>query len=475
MIKGDLSMEKKLKLADEAFKFEGKMPLKQAIPLGLQHVLAMFVGNLTPLLIITGSCGIAGNEFADLQVSLLQNAMLIAGTVTLIQLYSIGPIGGKVPIIMGTSSGFIGVFSSVVSTMGGGILTYGAIMGASVIGGLFEAVLGFFLKPLRKFFPSVVTGTVVLSIGLSLISVGVNSFGGGSSAKDFGSLENLLLALFVLIVILIVKHATTGFLSSSSILIGIIAGYIAAMIMGVFLPTTGITADGVEYTKSWVLNWDKVAQSSWFAIPKIMPVKLVFDARAILPVLIMFVVTAVETVGDISGVVVGGMDREATDSELSGGVICDGIGSSLAAIFGVLPNTSFSQNVGLVSMTKVINRYALSMGAIFLILCGLIPKLGALVSIMPQSVLGGAAVMMFSSIVVSGIQLITKEPLTPRNLSIVSVALGLGYGLGANSGVLAGLPQTIQLIFGGSGIVPAAFVAIVLNIVLPKEQDKNAA
>jgi NCS2 family nucleobase:cation symporter-2 len=463
-------MKKEFKLADEAFQFEGKMPLSQAIPLGLQHVLAMFVGNLTPLLIITGTCGIAGGEFADLQVVLLQNAMLIAGIVTLIQLFSIGPIGGKVPIIMGTSSGFIGVFSSVAATMGGGVLAYGAIMGASVIGGIFEAVLGFFLKPLRKFFPSIVTGTVVLSIGLSLISVGVNSFGGGSSAKDFGSLENLLLGLFVLIVILVVKHTTKGFLSSSSILIGIVAGYIVAMIMGAVLPTTGVTADGVEYTKSWVLNWDKVAQASWFAIPKILPVKLVFAARAILPVIIMFIVTAVETVGDISGVIVGGMGREATDTELSGGVICDGLGSTLAAIFGVLPNTSFSQNVGLVSMTKVVNRFALSMGAIFLILCGLIPKLGALVSIMPQSVLGGAAVMMFSSIVVSGIQLITKGPLTPRNLSIVSVALGLGYGIGANSSVLAGLPQSVQLVFGGSGIVPAAVVAILLNILLPKDE-----
>jgi NCS2 family nucleobase:cation symporter-2 len=463
-------MKKEFKLADEAFQFDGKMPLSQAIPLGLQHVLAMFVGNLTPLLIITGTCGIASGEFADLQVVLLQNAMLIAGIVTLIQLFSIGPVGGKVPIIMGTSSGFIGVFSSVAATMGGGVLAYGAIMGASVIGGIFEAVLGFFLKPLRKFFPSIVTGTVVLSIGLSLISVGVNSFGGGSSAKDFGSLENLLLGLFVLIVILVVKHTTKGFLSSSSILIGIIAGYIVAMIMGAVLPTTGVTADGVEYTKSWVLNWDKVAQASWFAIPKVLPVKLVFDARAILPVLIMFIVTAVETVGDISGVIVGGMGREATDTELSGGVICDGLGSTLAAIFGVLPNTSFSQNVGLVSMTKVVNRFALSMGAIFLILCGLIPKLGALVSIMPQSVLGGAAVMMFSSIVVSGIQLITKGPLTPRNLSIVSVALGLGYGIGANSSVLAGLPQSVQLVFGGSGIVPAAVVAILLNILLPKDE-----
>lgn len=455
------------------YDFYGKLPLKKAIPLGLQHVLAMFVGNLTPLLIITGACGMGvGSEFADLQVSLLQNAMLVAGIVTLVQLYSIGPIGGKVPIIMGTSSGFIGVFNSVAQVMGGGVLAYGAIMCASIIGGLFESVLGFMLKPLRKFFPAVVTGTVVLSIGLSLIAVGVNSFGGGNAANDFGSVENLCLGAIVLVVIVALKHGTKGITSASSILIGIIVGYIVAAIMAIFLPTTGVTAEGVEFTKAWVLNWDKVAQADWFAIPKLLPVKPVFDLRAVIPVLIMFVVTAVETVGDISGVMEGGMDREATDTELSGGVICDGIGSSFAALLGVLPNTSFSQNVGLVTMTKIVNRFALAVGAVFLILCGLFPKLAALISIMPQSVLGGAAVMMFSSIVVSGIQLITKDPLDTRSITIVSVALGLGYGIGSNSGVLSHLPDTIQLIFGGSGIVPAALVAIIFNIVLPKT-EKN--
>jgi NCS2 family nucleobase:cation symporter-2 len=464
-------MNEKQNLSENVFKLDGKVPLRQAIPLGLQHVMAMFVGNLTPLLIITGTCGLAAGEFADLQLHLLQNAMLVAGIVTLVQLFSIGPIGGNVPIIMGTSSGFIGVFNSVAATMGGGVLAYGAIMGASIIGGLFEGVLGFFLKPLRKFFPAVVTGTVVLSIGLSLISVGINSFGGGNTAKDFGSMENLLLAVFVLGMILFFKHGTRGFTSSSAILLGILCGYLAALLMGFVLPTTGVTADGVEFTKSWVLNWDKVANAAWFAIPTIMPVKLVFDLRAILPVIIMFIVTAVETVGDISGVMEGGLGREATDKELSGGVICDGIGSSFAALFGVLPNTSFSQNVGLVAMTKIVNRFTLATGAIFLILCGLCPKLGALVSIMPQAVLGGAAVMMFSSIVISGIQLITKEPLTGRNLSIVAVALGVGYGMGANAGILASAPQFIQLIFGGSGIVPAAMVAILLNIVLPKDKD----
>ena len=456
------------------YDLDGKLELKLAIPLGLQHVLAMFVGNLTPLLIIAGACGISATSedagMVALQVSLLQNAMLIAGIVTLVQVFSIGPVGGKLPIVMGTSSGFIGVFQSVVTAMGGGVVAYGAILGASLIGGLFEGVLGFFLKPLRRFFPSVVTGTVVLSIGLSLIGVGIASFGGGTAAKDYGSLENLMVGLIVLVVIVVLKHGTKGFTSFSAILLGIIVGYIVVAIMGMILPTTAVDSEGVEFTKAWVLNWDKVAQAGWFSVPKPMPVKLVFDARAIVPICIMFIVTAVETVGDISGITEGGLGREATDKELSGGVVCDGIGSAFAALFGVLPNTSFSQNVGLVAMNKVVNRFTIGVGGIFLILCGLFPKLSALISIMPQSVLGGAAVMMFASIVVSGIQLITKWPVTPRNVTIISVSLGLGYGLGANTAVLNGLPEAVRLIFGGSGIVPAALMAIILNIVLPHDQ-----
>ena len=452
--------------------FHGRLPLRQAIPLGLQHVLAMFVGNLTPILVITSACAVGGGaeEFAAIQVALLQNAMLVAGLVTLVQLYSIGPVGGQVPIIMGTSSGFIGVFKSVADSMGGGILAYGAMMGASILGGLFETILGAFLKPLRKLLPSIVTGTVVMAIGLSLIGVGVGTFGGGAVAPDYGSAENLLIGLFVMVVILALKHGTKGMISSSSILLGILCGYVLCAILPFFLSTTGVTADGVEYTKAWVLNWGKVADAGWFAVPDFMPVKPVFDLRAIIPVGIMFIVTAVETVGDISGVTEGGMGREATDKELSGGVICDGLGSTFAALFGVLPNTSFSQNVGLVAMTQIVNRFALAIGGVFLVLCGLFPKLAALLSIMPQSVLGGAAVIMFSSIVMSGIQLITKEPLTGRNMTIVTVALGLGYGIGSNSAILVKLPQMVQLIFGGSGIVPAALVAILLNLLLPRDR-----
>ncbi|MDR1764530.1 MAG: NCS2 family nucleobase:cation symporter [Lachnospiraceae bacterium] len=450
------------------------MPLSQAIPLGLQHVLAMFAGNLTPVLLITVACGIASGS--PEQIAILQNAMLVAGLVTLVQTCTLGPVGGKLPIVMGTSSGFIGVCQSVANVMGGGILGYGAILGASIVGGLFETVLGFFLKPLRRFFPSVVTGTVVLSIGLSLIGVGVSSFGGGSGAKDYGSLENLFLGAAVLIIIVVLKHAGKGFIGSSAILIGVVAGYFIAAIMGLVLPHTFTVTDAAgvttEVTKAWVLNWGKVGASSFISIPKILPVPLVFDIRAIIPICIMFIVTAVETVGDISGITEGGLGREATDRELAGGVMCDGLGSSFAALFGVLPNTSFSQNVGLVAMTKVVNLFAISIGGIFLVACGLFPKLAAIISIMPQSVLGGAAVMMFASIVVSGIQLITRDKINSRTLTIVSVAIGLGYGMGANSAVLSGLPEAVRLVFGGSGIVPAALVAIILNVVLPEEKSR---
>ena len=407
------------------------------------------------------------------KVSLLQNAMLVAGIVTLVQLFAIGPCGGKVPIIMGTSSGFIGVFNSVVNVMGGGLLAYGAIMGASIIGGLFEGVLGFMLKPLRKFFPAVVTGTVVLSIGLSLISVGVGSFAGGTSAADYGSLENLFLGTVVLVVIIILKHCTKGITSSASILFGIIVGYVVAAIMGMVLEPTAVNAEGVEYTKAWVLNWSKVADASWFAIPEIMPVKPVFDARAIIPVCIMFVVTAVETVGDISGVMEGGMGREATDKELSGGVICDGIGSSFAALFGVLPNTSFSQNVGLLAMTKVINRYTIATGAGILLLAGIFPAFGAVLATLPEAVLGGCTIMMFGTILTSGMQMVAKAGFNQRNITIaaLSLSIGIGFTTASEIGLWHIFPETVQTVFSTNVVAVVFVTSIILNLVLPKNMD----
>ena len=461
--------------------------MRQAVPLGLQHVLAMFVGNLSPLLIIMGVCSITvGNGLGALRVSLLQNAMFVAGLVTFLQLYPLGPIGARLPIVMGTSSGFIGINNGIAAAMIGGIAAgtittdlaagiyaYGAIMGASLVGGVFEMVLGFIIKPLRKFFPPVVTGTVVMAIGLSLVSVGIGFFGGGTAAKDYGAMPNLLLGLLTLVVIICFKHFSKGFPSVAAILIGIIVGYILSALFGLFLPRT-FTVGDATFTHAYITQWSQVGSSAWFELPKLLPVKLQFNASAIIPMCIMFIVTAVETVGDTAGVVEGGLGRDATDKELSGAVVCDGFGSSLASFFGVLPNTSFSQNVGLVGMTKVVNRFAISMGAWILVLAGLFPKIGAIISIMPQPVLGGAAVFMFASIVISGINLITKEGLDGRNATIVAIALGLGYGLGSTGAVQGFMPQWLKYIFGGSGIVPAAIIAIVLNIVLPRDKMPEA-
>ena len=463
---------------------DGRLPLRLAIPFGLQHVLAMFVGNLSPLLILMSICGITTDAgFGALRVSLLQNAMLVAGLVTLIQLYPIGPIGGKLPIVMGTSSGFIGVNKGIAASMmagiaagtittdiAAGIYAYGAVMGASLIGGIFEMGLGFCIKPLRKFFPAVVTGTVVTAIGLSLISVGIGFFGGGNSNADYGAMWNLFLGLVTMIAILVFKHGFKGFPSVASVLLGIIVGYVVSFVMGLVLPRTVVVGE-VEVVAAYVTQWKQVADAAWFAVPEIMPVKWQFNVGAIIPMCIMFIVTAIETVGDTAGVTEGGLGREPSDKELAGSVICDGFGSSLAAVFGVLPNTSFSQNVGLVGMTKMVNRFAICMGAIILVLSGLFPKIGAIISVMPQPVLGGAAVIMFANIVISGINLLTKEPLDGRNATIVAVALGLGYGIGSTTAVQAFMPTWMTYIFGGSGIVPAALLAIVLNIILPKDKE----
>ena len=475
------------------YSLDGRIPLRQAIPLGLQHVLAMFVGNLSPLLVIMTTCGItAAGGFDALRIDLLQNAMLVAGLITFIQLYPIGPIGGRLPLVMGTSSGFIGINNAIATSMIGGIAAgtiatdanagiyaYGAIMAACIVGGAFEMALGFIIKPLRRFFPAIVTGTVVVAIGLSLIPVGINFFGGGgTNVPDFGSLPNLLLGLVTLIAILVFKHAFKGFPSIASVLLGIIVGYVFSFLMGLVLPRTfeytGVI-DSVEQTltatPAYITQWSKVAAAPWFAIPRIMPVKPVFRLDAIIPMCVMFIVTAVETIGDTSGVTQGGLNREPTDRELSGSVVCDGFGSAVAACFGVLPNTSFSQNVGLVSMTKVVNRFAIAMGAGILVIAGLFPKIGAIINVMPQPVLGGAAVMMFANIVISGINLIAKEPLTGRNATIVSIALGLGFGIGSATAVQAFMPQWLRYVFGGSGIVPAALLAILLNIVIPKDVE----
>lgn len=427
------------------YELNGRVPLKQAVPLGLQHVLSMFVGNVSPLIIV---CGLLNMPLSEKTI-LIQNAMFIAGFVTLIQLYPIGRVGSKLPIVMGTSSGFLPTIQAAAGAYG-----YGAVLGASLVGAFIESILGFFIKPLRKIFPPVVTGTVVIAIGLSLIPIGVTYFAGGFGAADFGSMSNLFLGTLVIVIVLFLKQFTKGFTSVSSVLIGIISGYIVAIFMG-----------KVDFTP--------VIEASWFSLPKPFMYKMEFRMEAIIPIAIMYIATAVETIGDISAVTAGGLDREATDKELSGGVLADGVGSIIASFFGVLPNTSFSQNVGLVGMTKVVNRFTIMTGAMFLIIAGFIPKLGAIISAVPQSVLGGATIIMFSMIAISGMQLIFKENMYGRNAVIVAVALGLGLGFGSVPNALQYLPSWINLIFAQNGIVIAFVVAVILNLVLPQDGEMS--
>lgn len=434
------------------YELDGRVKLSKALPLGIQHVLAMFLGNITPLLIVCGALEMDSSS----KTMLIQNSMFIAGIATLIQLYPIWKIGSGLPVVMGTSSGFIGT-AKVIGLASG----YGAILGASMIGALIEMVLGFFIKPLRKIFAPVVTSLVVLSIGLSLLPVGIKYLGGGeTNSLGFGHWKHLLVGFLVIVVIVVLKQFQGSFLSVSSILIGIIVGYIAAIFLGM-----------VDFTQ--------VKEAAWFAIPR--PVMLIdgigikFVPSAIIAMAIMFIATAVETIGDTSAIVNGGLDREPTNEELSGSVIADGFGSLIAAVFGVLPNTSFSQNVGLVAVTKVVNRFTIMTGAVFLVVMGFLPKLSALFTVMPQSVLGGAAVIMFAMIIVSGLTSLQRLDLNGRNGLIIALALGLGVGIGNVPTVLDQMPQWVGDIFAQNGIIMTFVIATVLNLVLPKDKEEKGA
>lgn len=429
---------------ENIYQLEGRVPLKIAVPLGVQHLLAMFLGNISPLIIV---CGMLQME-TGLKTSLIQNAMFIAGVTTLIQIYPVLKIGSGLPGVMGTSSGFLGSCKAIGASYG-----YGAIMGASIFGAVFEMILGYFIKPLKKLFPPIVTSLVVISIGLSLLPVGIRYFGGGFT-KEFGDPKHLIVGTTVILLVIIFNQFKNRVIRSSAILISIVIGYALAILMGM-----------VDFTA--------VKEAAWISLPKFMPVKIVFNTHAIIAMLIMYIATAVETVGDLSGIANGGLDREPTDQELSGGVIADGFGSLIAAFFGVLPNTTFSQNVGLVAVTKVVNRFVIGTGAIVLVLMGFIPKLSAIFTVMPQSVLGGAAVVMFAMIFVSGLKSLLREEIDDRKGLIIAISLGLGVGIGNVPELLAQLPAWVGQIFAQNGIIMTFVIATALNLLLPtKKADK---
>ncbi|WP_197055986.1 uracil-xanthine permease family protein [Paracoccus halophilus] len=413
-------------------------PLFEAIPLGIQHVLAMFVANVTPPLIIASAI----DAPAELTVFLVQAAMFVAGVATLVQTLGLGPIGAKVPIVMGTSFSFVPVLIPVAQNSG-----LAAAMGACFAGGLAMALVGYFIRHVRFLFPPVVTGTFVLLTGIILLPVGFAYAGGGFGAEDFGDARHLWLAFLVFAVTLGVNQFCKGFLSEMGILIGIVVGYLVAIPMG-------------------LVNFSGVAQADWAALPQPFAIGLEFVPVAIIGVVVMSLVTTAESIGDIAGTVIGGADREPTSRELSGGVMADGLASSFAAIFNAFPQISFSQNVGLVALTGVASRYVVAIGGGFLVLAGLFPKVGAVVTTIPNAVLGGAVIIMFGMIAAAGIKMLSLVDLNKRNMVVGGVSIAVALGLRAQPDLYANASAGLKAMLD-SGLIAGAIVAIVLNLILP--------
>lgn len=428
-------------------------PLAQAIPLGIQHILAMFISNVTPAIIIAGAAGFGfGSPNADIPslTYMIQMSMLFAGVATLIQTITIGPIGAKLPIVQGTSFAFLPVMIPAVA--GAGVAGLSGLMGGIVIGGLFHFCLGFFVGKIRFALPPLVTGLIVLMIGLSLISVGIEYAAGGAgefnrSKPEWGGLSNWIQALVVVAVTLAIKFFGRGFIVSMAILIGLITGYVVAFMMG-------------------DVNLSGISKAAAFALPQPFKFGISFDPAIIIGMCLMAFVSAVETVGDVSGITKGGAGREATDKEVSGATFADGLGTAIAGAFGALPNTSFSQNVGLVAMTGMMSRHVVTIGAVFLIICGFIPKVGAAINTIPITVLGGGVIVMFGMVAASGAKMLSEVNWNRRNMVIFAIALSIGLGLQQVPEAVAGAGGLAKVLLT-SGLLPAALIAIILNLLLP--------
>lgn len=428
------------------YKLDGRVPIGKAIPFGLQHILAMFVSNLAPITMIAGAAKVpvTGAELG----MLLQNAMFAAGIATMIQLYPLWKIGSRLPVVMGVSFTFVTVLSTISANYG-----YPAVIGAVLIGGLFEGTLGLFAKYWRKIISPIVAASVVTAIGFSLFTVGARSFGGGY-ATDFGSVSNLLLGLITLATCLLWNMFAKGYLKQLSVLAGLIVGYIVAIFMG-------------------KVDLSMIMSGGIVALPHLLPIKPEFHAGAIMSACIIFLVSAAETIGDTSALVAGGLGREITGEEISGSLACDGYGSFISGLFGCPPVTSFSQNVGLVAMTKVVNRFTIMTGAVAMILAGLFPPIGNFFASLPQSVLGGCTIMMFGTILTYGMQMIANCGFTQRNITIVAMALsiGIGFTTTSESGIWAEFSPVVQSVFSANVVAVVFVVAIIMNLILPKNME----
>ena len=433
-------------------------PLASAVPLGIQHVLAMFVSNVTPAIIICGAAGFGfGSNSPDFpqMIYMIQMSMLFAGIATLLQTVGFGPVGARLPVVQGTSFAFLPIMIPLVA--GKGVDAIAILMGGIIVGGVFHACLAPFIGRLRFALPPLVTGLVVLMIGLALVKVGILYAAGGVPAQgkpEFGSLQNWSVAMVVIVVTLGIKFFTRGLLSVAAVLIGLIAGYIVAAMLG-------------------MVSFANVGKAAVFALPTPFHFGVEFTAGAIIGICLMSFVSAVETVGDVSGITKGGAGREAETKELEGATYADGIGSAVAGLFGGLPNTSFSQNVGLIAMTRVMSRHVVTIGAIFLIAAGLVPKVGAIIASVPIEVLGGGVIVMFGMVAAAGVNMLAEVNWNRRNMMIFAISLSVGLGLQLVPGALQHLDGTAKVLLT-SGLLPAAFLAILLNLILPEEAADDA-
>lgn len=434
------------KKIENVFQLDGQVPLKTAIPFGLQHVLAMFVANLSPIAII---CAAAQPALSTAEIAMLvQNAMFVAGIATMIQLYPVWKVGSKLPIVMGVSFTFVTILSTIAANYG-----YPTVIGSVMIGGIFEGTLGLFAKYWRKLISPIVAACVVTAIGFSLFIVGARSFGGGY-ADDFGAPKNLLLGTVTLATCLLWNIKAKGYLKQLSVLAGLTVGYIVAIFMGK-VDLSIIFADGL------------------ISLPEFLPFKPVFNIGAIVSVCIIYLVSAAETIGDTTALVAGGLERDIQDHEISGSLACDGFASTISSLFGCPPVTSFSQNVGLINMTKVVNRFTIATGAVAMILAGLLPPIGNFFASLPESVLGGCTLMMFGTILFSGVEMLAKAGFNQRNSIIVSLSLAIGIGFTTSSeiGLWAYFPEVVQSVFATNVVAVVFVVAIVLNLILPKNME----
>ena len=427
------------------YHIDGRMPLLEAVPFGLQHVLAMFVSNITPIIILANVVGIS----PQLSAILIQNCMVIAGIGTLIQLYPIWRIGSRLPIVMGISFTFLSLNIFIATSQGMGVL-----IGAVIIGGLVEGLLGLFAKYWIKLVPHLVAATVVTAIGFSLLPIGANSFAGGVGAEDFGSLQNWIVGSFTLLVCLGFQVFAKGFFRSLSVLFGLIAGYILAACMG-------------------MVHFHSMEGMSFISLPQFLPFKPEFELGAILSVIAIYLVSATETIGDTSALCNGALHRNPHKEEMGASISCDGFVSSLAGLFGCTPITSFSQNVGLAAMSGVVNRFAIATGACIMILGGIFPAIGMVLTTIPQAVLGGCSIMMFGSIMFAGFGMMSRCGFSNRNMIVVSLSLSIGLGFTQASGMFTIFPQIFRTIFAENCVAVVFILAVLLNLILPNKENVN--